>query len=113
VSQETGVPLELLRDALESMGFPPATPDDPIREDELETVPLLRLAHTTGIIDRPWMAQVGRGYAAGMRHIASVETEVYHARFEGRCWTPAPTSGRPWSGPPGWPATSIRWSTRR
>jgi adenylate cyclase len=41
VSQETGVPLDLLFDALESMGFPPAAPDDPIRDDELETVPLL------------------------------------------------------------------------
>jgi adenylate cyclase len=29
------------------------------------------------------MARVGRGYAAGMRLIASVETDVYHARFEG------------------------------
>jgi len=83
VSQETGVPLDLLRDTLESMGFAPAAPDDPIREDELETVPLLRLAHTTGVIDRSWMTRVGRGYAQGMRHIARVETEVYHARFEG------------------------------
>jgi adenylate cyclase len=83
VSHETGVPLDLLRDALEDMGFPPAAPDDPIREDELETVPLVRLAHTTGVADRAWMARVGRGYAEGMRLIASVETEVYHARFEG------------------------------
>jgi adenylate cyclase len=83
VSQETGVPLDLLRDALESMGFAPAAPDDPIRDDELETVPLLRLVHATGVIDLPWMTRVGRGYAEGMRHIARVETEVYHARFEG------------------------------
>jgi adenylate cyclase len=83
VCEEAGVPLELLRDALEAMGFTPAAPDDPIREDELETVPLLRLAQLTGVIDRPWMARVGRGYAEGMRHIARVETEVYHARFEG------------------------------
>jgi adenylate cyclase len=83
VSQETGVPLELLHDVLEAMGFPPAAPDDQIREDELEAVPLLRLAHTTGIIDGPWMTRVGRGYAEGMRQIASVETDVYHARFEG------------------------------
>jgi adenylate cyclase len=83
VCEEAGVPLELLRDALEAMGFAPAAPDDPIREDELETVPLVRLAQATGIVDRAWMARVGRGYAEGMRHIASVETEVYHARFEG------------------------------
>jgi adenylate cyclase len=83
VSQETGVPLDLLRDAFESMGFPPAAPGDPIREDELEIVPLVRLAHTTGVLDRPWITRVGRGYAEGMRLIAAVETEAYHARFEG------------------------------
>jgi adenylate cyclase len=83
VSQETGVPLDLLRDALDAMGFSPAAPDEPIREDELETVPLVRLAHATGVVDRGWMARVGRAYAEGMRLIASVETEVYHARFEG------------------------------
>src|SRR5919201_6180666 len=32
VSQETGVPLELLGDALESMGFARMAPDEPIRE---------------------------------------------------------------------------------
>jgi adenylate cyclase len=83
VCQEAGLPLELLRDVLEAMGFAPAAPDDPIREDELEVVPLVRLAHRTGVIDRPWMARVGRGFVEGMRHIARVENEVYHERFEG------------------------------
>src|SRR6266508_6946978 len=35
VSQESGVPLELLSSALESMGFARMAPDEPIREDEL------------------------------------------------------------------------------
>ena len=35
VSQETGVPLELLGGALESMGFARMGPDEPMREDEL------------------------------------------------------------------------------
>ncbi|HEU4399974.1 MAG TPA: adenylate/guanylate cyclase domain-containing protein [Actinomycetota bacterium] len=82
VSQETGVPLDLLHDALESSGFARAAPDDPIREDELEIVPLLRLVHTTGVLDRPWMTRVGRGFAEGMRLVANVENEAYHARFE-------------------------------
>jgi adenylate cyclase len=82
VSQETGVPLDLLRDTLESMGFPPAAPGDLVREDELEVVPLVRLAHTSGIIDPPWMARVGRSFADGMRLIATVETQAFHARFE-------------------------------
>jgi len=82
VSQETGVPLELLGAVLESMGFARAAPDDPIREDELEIVPLLRLVHTTGVLDRPWTTRVGRGFAEGMRLVANVENEAYHARFE-------------------------------
>jgi len=82
VSEEAGVPLDLLRDALESMGFARAAPDDPIREDELEVVPLVRLVHTTGVLDRPWTTRVGRGFAEGMRLIANVENDAYHARFE-------------------------------
>jgi hypothetical protein len=113
VSQETGVPLELLRDALESMGFPPATPDDPIREDELEAVPLLRLAHTTGIIDRPWMTRVGRGYARACATSPGSRPRSTTRASRGRCWSPAPTRARPWSGPPTCPASSTPWSTAR
>jgi adenylate cyclase len=82
VSEEAGVPLDLLRDALESMGFARAPPDDLIREDELEAVPLVRLVHATGVMDRPWTTRIGRGFAEGMRLVASVENEAYHARFE-------------------------------
>jgi hypothetical protein len=39
VSEETGVPLDTLGSALESMGFAWMAPDEPIREDELEVVP--------------------------------------------------------------------------
>jgi hypothetical protein len=49
VSQKTGMPLELLRAALASMGFASVAPDDRIREDELEIVPLLQLGHATGV----------------------------------------------------------------
>jgi adenylate cyclase len=82
VSEEAGMPLDLLQDALESTGFARAAPDDPIREDELELVPLLRLVHSTGVLDRTWMTRVGRGFAEGMRLVANVENEAYHARFE-------------------------------
>jgi adenylate cyclase len=82
VSQETGVPLDLLCGTLESMGFAPAAPEEPMREDELELVPLLRLVHAKGVMNRRWMTRVGRGYAEGMRLIAAVESEAYHPRFE-------------------------------
>jgi adenylate cyclase len=83
VSQETGVPLELLGSALESIGFARMAPDELIREDELAVVPLLQLGLSTGILDQLWSTRLGRGYAEGMRLIARVEKEVWQARFEG------------------------------
>jgi hypothetical protein len=111
VSEETGVPLDLLQDALESTGFARAAPDDPIREDELEIVPLLQLVHTTGVLDRPWTTRVGRGFAEGMRLVATSRTRPTTRASSCRCWSPGPTSGRPWSWPPRCPATSTPWST--
>jgi hypothetical protein len=81
VSQETGIPLELLGSALESMGFARMAPDEPIREDELEIVPLLRLGFATGILDQLWSTRFGRGYAEGLRLVAGVEEELWQARF--------------------------------
>src|SRR5918997_361656 len=82
VSAETGVPLDDLRAALEAMGFAWLSPDEPMREDELTVVPLVRLAFGSGIFDRAWMARVGRAYAEGLRLAAQVENEAYRARFE-------------------------------
>jgi adenylate cyclase len=81
VSQETGIPLELLGSALESMGYARVAPDEPIREDELEIVPLLQLGLSTGILDQVWSTRLGRGYAEGLRLMARVETEIWQARF--------------------------------
>jgi adenylate cyclase len=83
VSQETGVPLELLGGALEAMGFARMAPDESIREDELAVVPFLQLAHTTGIFDLAWLTRLGRAHADGLRLIATAWGEAYQARFEG------------------------------
>jgi hypothetical protein len=40
VSEDAGIPLETLGAVLESMGFARVGPDEPMREDELEVVPL-------------------------------------------------------------------------
>ena len=89
VSQETGVPLEVLGGALESMGFARMAPDELIRQDELEVVPLLQLGLSRGILDQVWLTRLGRAYAEGLRLAANVEHEAYRARFTG----PARTSG--------------------
>jgi adenylate cyclase len=83
VSQETGVPLEALGSVLEAMGFARMEPDEPIREDELEVVPLLQLGRSTGILDAGWLTRIGRAYAEGLRLAANVENEAYRARFTG------------------------------
>jgi adenylate cyclase len=81
VSQETGVPLELLGSFLEAIGFAWMAPDELIREDELEVVPLLQLGLSTGFLDQVWSSRLGRGYAEGLRLIAGVEKDVWQARF--------------------------------
>jgi adenylate cyclase len=82
VGQDTGIPLETLRETLESMGFTWTSADDPIREDELEVLPLIQLATSSGLLDPVWLGRVGRAYAEGMRLAAKVENEAYVARFE-------------------------------
>jgi adenylate cyclase len=89
VSEETGIPLEVLGGALDSMGFARVAPEELIREDELEVVPLLQLGLSTGVLDLAWLTRIGRAYAEGLRLAANVEHEAYRARFTG----PARTSG--------------------
>jgi class 3 adenylate cyclase len=76
------MPLETLRGTLESMGFTWTSADEPIREDELEVLPLVQLAISSGLLDQAWVTRVGRAYAEGMRLAAKVENEAYGARFE-------------------------------
>ncbi|HEU4397372.1 MAG TPA: adenylate/guanylate cyclase domain-containing protein [Actinomycetota bacterium] len=83
VSQETGIPLDTLGAVLESMGFARVGPDEPMREDELAVVPLLRLGLSSGIFDRAWLTRLGRAHVEGLRLITTAWGEAYQARFEG------------------------------
>jgi adenylate cyclase len=83
VSQETGIPLDTLGSALESMGFARMAPDEHIREDELEIVPLLQLGFSSGLFDLAWTTRLGRAHAEGLRLVAAAWADLYHARFEG------------------------------
>jgi class 3 adenylate cyclase len=56
-------------------------PDELIREDELEVVPLLQLGLSSGFLDQVWSTRLGRGYQEGLRLIAGVEKDVWQARF--------------------------------
>lgn len=83
VSEETGIPLDTLGSALESMGFAQMAPDELIREDELEIVPLLQLGFSSGLLDLAWTTRLGRAHAEGLRLVAAAWADIYHARFEG------------------------------
>jgi hypothetical protein len=71
VSQETGIPLDTLGSVLESMGFARMAPDELIREDELEIVPLLQLGFSSGFLDLAWTTRLGRAHTEGLRLIAA------------------------------------------
>jgi hypothetical protein len=94
VSQETGVPLDQLRSALESMGFARTGPDEPIREDELEVMPLLQLGLSSGVFDLAWLTRLGRGYADGLRLAANVEKPTAFPGAVPEC----PIRRRSWGG---------------
>jgi len=83
VSQHTGIPLDTLGAVLESMGFARAGPDEPMREDELEILPLLRHGLASGILDPAWLSRLGRAHVEGLRLIATAWGDAYQARFEG------------------------------
>jgi adenylate cyclase len=81
VSRDTGIPLDALISALESMGFAKMAPDEPIREDELEDiVPMLQLAHSMGNLNQG-LARIGRAWAEGLRLAATAENQDYTIRF--------------------------------
>src|SRR6266542_4136843 len=81
--EQAGLPLDVLAGALESMGFARMAPDELIRQDELEVVPLLQLGLSRGILDQVWLTRLGRAYADGLRLAANAENEAYRARFTG------------------------------
>jgi adenylate cyclase len=83
VSQDTGIPLETLGAVLESMGFARVGPDEPMREDELDIVPLLQHGLASGIFDQAWLTRLGRAHVEGLRLITTAWGDAYQARFEG------------------------------
>jgi adenylate cyclase len=83
VSRDTGIPLDTLGAALESMGFARVGPDEPMREDELQVVPLLQHGLASGVFDLAWLARLGRAHVEGLRLITTAWGDAYQARFEG------------------------------
>ncbi len=78
LSDETGVPVELLMVIREAMGYAAPRPDDRVREDELLVVPLVQMQHQHGF--RPAvMERALRVYGDGLRRIAETEADWWYS----------------------------------
>jgi class 3 adenylate cyclase len=62
LSEQTGIPLDLLKVVREAFGFAEPTPEDLVREDELSVVPLIELQLSSGV-----PARRHRAVAPGLR----------------------------------------------
>ena len=81
VSEKTGIPVELLMIIREAVGFAEPQPEDRLRENELQIVPLVEAQICEGfrvtVIDR-WL----RVYGDSLRRIAETEVDWWHTEVE-------------------------------
>jgi adenylate cyclase len=80
VSDREEIPLDLLLVVREAMGFAQAEPDDAMREDELQLVPLIRLQLTRGfdpVVSERWL----RVYGDALRRITETETQWWSTQI--------------------------------
>ena len=91
LSARTGIPLELVSVIREAMGFAQPSPDDRVRDEELQIVPIIQLQLREGfrptVIDR-WL----RGYGDSMRRMAEIEADWFRSEI----LEPLFVSGRGW-----------------
>jgi adenylate cyclase len=89
-AEGAGVPLENVLFIREAIGFAIADPDEPMREDELEVVPMVQVALGGGM--PPAMVErLLRVYGEGLRRMAETETEGWLTHLIG----PAVAAGQP------------------
>jgi adenylate cyclase len=92
LSADTGLDLELLRTIRESMGNARPEPEDPVREEEMEAIPVLRTVIGMGVDSAALERQV-RTWGDSMRRIADSDRAFYRAQVE----EPLLAAGLTWS----------------
>jgi adenylate cyclase len=81
LSEDTGIPMELLKAVREAVGFAEPRPEDPVREDELSVVRVMQLMLSNGIrqvVVEQWLRVCGDG----MRRIAETESAWWRTDVE-------------------------------
>ena len=81
LSDRTGIPMDLLKVVREAIGSAEPGPDDPVREDELSTVPMIELLLSSGV--RPVVIQRWlRLCSDSLRRVAETETDWWRTDVE-------------------------------
>jgi len=81
LSDDTGIPFDLLKVVREAVGFAEPRPEDHVREDELSVVPVIQLQLSMGfkpVVIEGWL----RVCADGLRRIAETETDWWRTEVE-------------------------------
>lgn len=78
---EHGIPLELMLDLHEALGFPRPGPDHQIREDDLELMPALLVTLSSGV-DPTVLVRVARVYGECLYRITHAESGIFHSQIE-------------------------------
>jgi adenylate cyclase len=81
LAARTGLPLEFFSQAHEASGFPPVSPADKVRHDELGSIPATQIALAFGF-DMDSILRVYRVYGENLRRIAQVESQQYHEKID-------------------------------
>ncbi len=92
LSAETGLSLDLLQAIRESMGFARPDPDDPVREDELDALPLVRTLIGMGA-DPAVLERHVRIWGESIRRIAEADGNFWRSQVE----MPLLKAGLSWS----------------
>lgn len=82
VSEQHGIPLELVMLTREAMGFPSPEPDDRLRETEMDVVPLLVLLVRNGV-SQASIERTFRVAGDGLRRLAETEAAWWRAEILG------------------------------
>jgi adenylate cyclase len=81
LSTEAGLSLELLQAVRESMGFARPDSDDPVHEEVLDVVPVLKVALDAGA-DPVAVERLVRVWGESMRRITEAASTFYHDQIE-------------------------------
>ncbi|MGH2813175.1 MAG: adenylate/guanylate cyclase domain-containing protein [Actinomycetota bacterium] len=81
IAEEAGLDLDLVLDSVQALGYVRPAPDDRIREDDLEMIPLIQLVAPS--MDHEAIVRTARVSAESVRRIVEAEAAIYDEFFLG------------------------------